>query len=707
MAKPHQEIDHDLDLDHPWSTWEELLLACAVNRHGTKSWDFVAMEVQSRISSPLLLNAHNCRRKYHDLERRFMTVDPQSNGGDHTTTTQEEKTVLWVQQLTKLRVAELKRDVQRSDLSIVSLQQKVKKLKQEQEYSLQEKENENEKSDLHKCSNKIRGGADEKTHGESEKSSPVDDVAKRISGIESDRESNFSDPKCKTSEIGPEAVRKPEEAAETAAGETDPVPGKPVGGEASYDGSSETARAANGEAASIPVPDAGDSAEFPESVAESEGGGGERAGKENSDVQSSASLSRKRQRRKAAPGNSSGDEPDVDEVSPARKRLSVKSQRSHRLARLLEVIRSHKHCSVFERRLQSQESTNYRNLIRQHVDLEMIKTKLDEGLYSNSSLQFFRDLLLLFNNTIVFFPKNSTESIAAIELRDIISKKMITATRSRSKPISNQKPHPPSRKPSPPIQPLPKPNPNPSGPVAACRKRSSISVKAPLRLPALEAKRSRPDVVKSDPQRDEPDDNHPTKNLSKQRTRERSSLRTRGAMGHINKSSKSSNGALSNHVLSSNSIAREARSLREDPTDKKRKKMEKENAIVKKKNKMEKENATVKKNSVANFLNQMKRSSGSSSPPVDTLKESVNGSGRGRGELGKGGKGGEVRRDQPVRNGSSGKKVQGKGNPGRRSVGRPPKKVPPPQQKMPPPPPRKAREKVEVEVKPHSKRPRR
>ncbi|RWR72731.1 SANT/Myb domain-containing protein [Cinnamomum micranthum f. kanehirae] len=698
MAKPHQEIDHDhdhdLDLDHPWNTWEELLLACAVNRHGTKSWDFVAMEVQSRVSSPLLLNAHNCRQKYHDLERRFMTVDPQSNGGDHTTTTHEEKTVLWVQQLTKLRVAELKRDVQRSDLSIVSLQQRVKKLKEEREHSSQEKENENEKSDLHKCSKKIEGGADEERDGESEKSSPVDDVGKRISGVESERGSNFSDPKCKTGEIGPEAVRKRDEAAETAAGDTDPVPGNPVGGEGSYDGSSETARAANGEAASIPVPEAGDSAEFPESVAESEGGGGERAEKESSDVQSSASLSRKRRRGKTAPGRSSGEEPDVDEVSPARTQLSVKSQRSDRLARLLEVIRSHKHGSVFERRLQSQESTNYRNLIRQHVDLEMIKTKLDEGLYSNSSLQFFRDLLLLFNNSIVFFPKNSTESLAAIELRDIISKKMITVTRSRSKPISNQKPHPPSKKPSPPTQPLPKLYP----------------AQSPLRLPALEAKRNRPDVGKPDPDRDNPDDNHPTRtdNLAKLRKRERSSLGTRGARGNINKSSRSSNGTLNNRVLSSNSIAREARSLREDPTDKKRKKMEKENAIVKKNKKMEKENATVKKNSVANFLNQMKRSSGSSSPPVDPLKESVNGRVRGRGELGKGGKGGEVlRRDQPVRHGSSGKKVQEKGNPGRRSVGRPPKRGPPPQKKMPPPPPRKAREKVEVVGKPHSKRARR
>lgn len=113
MAKPHQETDHR------WSTWEELLLACAVNRHGTKSWDFVATEVQSRTSSSLLLNAYNCRQKYHDLERRFVAVDPKSNGGDDASPSHEEKTVLWVEELRKLRVAELRYEVQRSDLSIV------------------------------------------------------------------------------------------------------------------------------------------------------------------------------------------------------------------------------------------------------------------------------------------------------------------------------------------------------------------------------------------------------------------------------------------------------------------------------------------------------------------------------------------------------------------------------------------------------------
>lgn len=237
-----------------------------------------------------------------------------------------------------------------------SLQQKVKKLKEEREQSLKEEENDEGKSDLDKYSKKIEGGGEKERDGESEKSSPVNDVDKRISGDESDREnrsfneSNSTGPKGKTGEIGAEPVRKQDETAETAAGEPDPVPGKSVGGEDSYDGSSDTtAKAAAGEAAPIRVPDAGESAEFRESVAESKGEG---AAKESSDVQSSASLSRKRRLTKAVPGGISGDEVDADEVSPAMKRFSVKSQRSNRLARFLEVIRSHKDVAVFERRSQ-------------------------------------------------------------------------------------------------------------------------------------------------------------------------------------------------------------------------------------------------------------------------------------------------------------------------------------------------------------------
>lgn len=352
-----------------------------------------------------------------------------------------------------------------------------------------------------------------------------------------------------------------------------------------------------------------------------------------------------------------------------------------------------KHSFLFCFSFRFQESVDYRNVIRQHVDLEMVKTKLEGGLYSNSSLHFFRDLLLLFNNCIVFFPKNSTQSLAAIELRRLVSKEMMMTTRSISRPISNQKPNPPKR-PNSTIQSVPKSNPNPSRPIVACRKRSSISVKPPLRLPALEGKRNRPrpgpDTVRpgSDPDESGPDDN-PTRNLS-MRTRERSSLRMRGDGG--NKSRKSLNTTPTNHR---NSMAKAAKSLREDPTE----------AKTEEKKKKKIENTNTKKDGVVNFLNRIKRSSGPSSPPTHTSKEAVNGRGRGRGEQKRGGKGGEARRDQPVRHGSGGKQVQEKRNAERRSVGRPPKRAAPP---PPPPPSKETRKTVETEGKPpHRKRARR
>lgn len=116
--KPEQEKP-DIDKNHhqttsSWGTWEELLLACAVNRHGFKDWDTVAMEVQSR-STRLLATARHCEMKFHDLHRRFTDDEqsPHQNGAaaaDH---------VPWLDELRKLRVAELRREVQRRDVSIM------------------------------------------------------------------------------------------------------------------------------------------------------------------------------------------------------------------------------------------------------------------------------------------------------------------------------------------------------------------------------------------------------------------------------------------------------------------------------------------------------------------------------------------------------------------------------------------------------------
>ena len=94
--------------DHPWGTLEELLLACAVNRHGSENWDSIAVELQRRASRHHLRSFYspqNCKQKYRDLRRRF----DGGYGGD-------EKVM--VDELKRLRVDELRREVERRDVSI-------------------------------------------------------------------------------------------------------------------------------------------------------------------------------------------------------------------------------------------------------------------------------------------------------------------------------------------------------------------------------------------------------------------------------------------------------------------------------------------------------------------------------------------------------------------------------------------------------------
>jgi hypothetical protein len=60
---------------------------------------------------------------------------------------------------------------------------------------------------------------------------------------------------------------------------------------------------------------------------------------------------------------------------------------------------------------QIQESEEYQSLVKQHVDLETVHRRIVKGTYSSCTLGFYRDLLLLFNNAALFFPKSSLEFI--------------------------------------------------------------------------------------------------------------------------------------------------------------------------------------------------------------------------------------------------------------------------------------------------------
>ncbi|XP_010536022.1 PREDICTED: bromodomain-containing protein bet-1-like isoform X2 [Tarenaya hassleriana] len=163
--------------------------------------------------------------------------------------------------------------------------------------------------------------------------------------------------------------------------------------------------------------------------------------KQSSDVQSLAILSRRKCRRVPGRGTSSDEEEvDKEEISPAatKKISAVKPPES--MVNLLRRIRSHRLGSAFERRLRIQESDRYRRVIKQHMDLRTVKSRLDRGAYSEDSRKFYRDLLLLFNNTIVFYRRTSTEHAAAVELRALVTKEMKLRLRYRSLNPKTSKP---------------------------------------------------------------------------------------------------------------------------------------------------------------------------------------------------------------------------------------------------------------------------
>ncbi|XP_022991859.1 uncharacterized protein LOC111488379 isoform X2 [Cucurbita maxima] len=209
---------------------------------------------------------------------------------------------------------------------------------------------------------------------------------------------------------------------------------------------------------------------------EAQSNGGETATRESSEVQSSASLTgrmkRKRLLKKEISGGSSGNEP--------RRTPAVKSRP---FDEVLQMIRAHKHSSLFESRLQSQETEEYKGMVRQHLDLETVQAKINSGSYSSSTHAFYRDLLLLFNNVVTFFPKSSKESVAARELCILVSIEMKKALQvaqiDPSPEVVDSSPTIPSRSKGPDLEGsqslLAKQK--SSVPIIVCRKRSKISSK--------------------------------------------------------------------------------------------------------------------------------------------------------------------------------------------------------------------------------------
>lgn len=316
-----------------------------------------------------------------------------------------------VDQLRRIRVEELRREVQRRDVTIVSLELKVKMMEEERERSLKE---EAEKVDL------------KKDLGET---TPLPENLAVSGDVSDDKENRSFNESNSTTQKGEGQARNGvvKDKARPEPERNEPNTGR-IGSEPGNDS------VMNGKVDNID--DAGTNEEKSVKKASRAGRPGElesvgeskrekeAASKQSSDVQSSASLSRKKRRRKGGGvgGSSSGEEPEGDEVSPATKRISA--VKSEPLIKLLGIIRSHRLGSVFERRLRSQESERYKKLIRQHMDLQTVQSRLDRGVYADCTHKFFRDLLLIFNNGVIFFRRSSPEQVAAQELRALVRKEL-------------------------------------------------------------------------------------------------------------------------------------------------------------------------------------------------------------------------------------------------------------------------------------------
>ncbi|XWS59240.1 hypothetical protein CRYUN_Cryun08bG0104400 [Craigia yunnanensis] len=679
MAKPDNFPEKQT-----WGTWEELLLACAVHRYGSDSWGSVAMELQKRTSTlqHLFFTPLSCQQKFQDLRRRFAENDV---GGDDAKTTNNNistTAVPWLDELRKLRVAELRREVQQYDLSIVSLQLKVQRLKEEREQSLRENGNVTEKSDLER---------EKESEKKKEENGPADQTRKPVhGGEESDREnrsvneSNSTDPKDESPGTGTKEAKVEPDSVEPEGCET----GKEVekvkpAGEDSCNGSCDSvAKESAGNSKRVDTGrETGDS---PESVAESKG---EEPNRESSDVQSSASLSGKEKK------NAEPDNEDLDQ-SPAIKEESIESQP---LVEFLEIFQSHKLGSLFERRLESQETPDYLNMIRQHLDFETIRMRLEEGWYSGCKSKFFRDLLLLLNNAIVFFGKKSSEYKVAIEFRQLVSSEIAAQIpNSNVLPKEQSSTLPESQMP---LKPEPEPSlslsmkPKLSVPLIACRKRSSITAKASTSSSGQEKKRQPIATLMNEKpvldwkQHDKSSEKAEESLVTKKRTRERSASGAKKANKNVktrNKTNTNKNSdANSNSVVSSKGGSSNENS--ESKTEK-----EKTNT-----------NVSSKKRSAANFLNRMRKSSSSNNGTlIETLKgviSSDNGKVGGGEQKKNSSNKGEQRKDQisTPRTRSGGKRAKERGSPAKKTTGRPSKRAAASSPATPSVPAKRGREVVE------------
>ncbi|KAI4365109.1 hypothetical protein MLD38_021127 [Melastoma candidum] len=355
-----------------WTTWEELLLGAAVLRHGPRDWDRVSSEVRCRIGVDDCrvgfagFTAEACKAKYEELRERFSGC------------------TAWFEELRMQRMLELRQAIQQSESSIGSLEYKLESLKAEPQ----------------ECY------SDDSSRTVSEEAVPKlhrsDSLRKGVLVDAASSDSLTRDVSTNCSADGPaETSRSPEEQIM----QQPDIPQCPntmrhrmlgILEEFCFGGYIRKRRGKRKRKGST--------------LEVKEGSVGENMFVGSADVRTD-SQSRETLTLDIA---SARDKITTEETNIASKDYSAE------LMRLCDMIMEHKCAGVFLRRLNCQKRGRYKKAIRQHMDFQTIKSRITSSAIA-SSRELFRDMLLLINNALVFYSKNTREYKSATLLRDVVS----------------------------------------------------------------------------------------------------------------------------------------------------------------------------------------------------------------------------------------------------------------------------------------------
>ncbi|OMO65070.1 hypothetical protein COLO4_31546 [Corchorus olitorius] len=372
-----------------WGTWEELLLGGAVLRHGTRDWRLVASELRTRTVSPFAVTPEVCKAKYEDLRQRFSGCKG------------------WFEELRKQRMAELRQALEKSEDSIGSLESKLESLKAEKKddsrvYDSSQTESAMPcvKSEGIEFSSKDGLSAGSFTQEAQTNWSPDSQIPAAVPAEELDSKPGDSP----TSER--ERVSSIDKLVDTFCGRQLRSVRKRRGKRKRKDCSKDVKEGSVGES------------EFlgPADVASASRGKETSVSKE-SEFLGPADVASASQGKETSVSNS----PQIARPSGVEDQSRDSSKEGMGdIMGIFSSVAENDCASVFRRRLDSQKRGRYKKMILRHMDFDTIRSRIA----SNSIMsvkELFRDMLLVANNALVFYSKNTREYKSAMLLRHIVT----------------------------------------------------------------------------------------------------------------------------------------------------------------------------------------------------------------------------------------------------------------------------------------------